>query len=159
MTRSVSELAKIAEDNKDFGKAELLLREYRQVVNDDLEAERRYGDLLAKSKAQEQRLQAVGIYNGILRKDPGNSEVRRLLTDLLFDLGSFGNTAHELQILLKPTEVPGYEPKPEDGHLEFLMAQCEEKAGSEPGGEKKIEMPSRTTRKQLPTPSLAVNWN
>ena len=45
----------------------------------------------------------------------------------------------ELKILLEPTKAPGYKPTPADGHLEFLMGQCQEKAGSEPGSEKLFE--------------------
>ena len=65
--------------------------------------------------------------------------MRRRKAKLLFDMERFKQASEQLQILLEPTKAANYKPEPEDGALEFMMAQCQEKAGSEPGSERLFE--------------------
>lgn len=117
--------AEQASKQGDFKAAEEHYLQHIQVFPDDLDAKLKYAEILArKNKTPARTNQAMGLYDDILKRDPGRLDVRRLLAELQATSGSSGlvkTGRGNLTILLNA--------KPKDGELEYLMGRCEETLG------------------------------
>jgi len=125
LARSVVEEADRAKKEGDLAKAELLLKGHLVNVPDDLDVRFQYANLIleiAKTPARQE--QALGIYNGILRRSTGLVTVRKRLMELQFEMGQYRRAQDELVILLGGNPLAS-----EDGYLQFLMGQCYEVLG------------------------------
>ena len=144
--------AELAVDKQDFVKAEAIYVEYLQHFPTDLEVQIKYANTLLKaSKSLMAQSEAYGIYTHILTRASGREDVRRLLMQLKIDTGRFVSTGGgddgadvDLMILLKSSSANPMlsSAKDEDqfrnllsspdGHLQFLLGQCYERAGDDP---------------------------
>jgi tetratricopeptide (TPR) repeat protein len=144
--------AELAVDKQDFVKAEAIYVEYLQHFPTDLEVQIKYANALLKaSKSLMAQSEAYGIYTHILTRASGREDVRRLLMQLKIDTGRFVSTGGrddgadvDLMILLKSSSANPMlsSAKDEDqfrnllsspdGHLQFLLGQCYERAGDDP---------------------------
>lgn len=76
LARSVAEQADSAAKAGDFGKAEKLYWEHLVVVPDDVKIQIKYADVLLKEDSSPRRqFEALQIYDGILRRNPGHEDV------------------------------------------------------------------------------------
>ena len=137
---------------QDFVKAEAIFGEYLQHFPTDLEIQIKYANTLLKaSKSLMAQSEAYQIYTNILKRASGREDVRRLLLQLKIDTGRLVSSNgrddgadFDLKILLKSSSL---NPKllssndedqfknllsSPDGHLQFLLGQCYEKAGDDP---------------------------
>ena len=144
--------AEVAIHEQEFVKAEAIFREYLQHFPTDLEIQIKYANTLLKaSKSLMAQSEAYQIYNNILTRASGREDVRRLLMQLKIDTGRFVSSSGrddgadvDLKILLKSSSL---NPKlsssndedqfknllsSPDGHLQFLLGQCYERAGDDP---------------------------
>ena len=106
---------------KEFANAEKLYWEHLVNVPDDVEVQLKYAALLLKgAPSPKQQHEALQIYNGILRRDPGREDVRRRLMELNFTANRLTGEGAEadLRILLAKEENKN------DGNLMFLMGRC-----------------------------------
>ena len=84
----------------------------------------KYADALLKADPSPKRQdEALQIYAGILRRNPGRDDVRRKRMELKIAMGRFhdgrdGAAEADLKILLNREENKN------DGHLLFLMGRC-----------------------------------
>jgi cellulose synthase operon protein C len=144
--------AELAVDKQDFVKAEAIYVEYLQHFPTDLEVQIKYANALLKaSKSLMAQSEAYGIYTNILTRASGREDVRRLLMQLKIDTGRFVSSGGrsdgadvDLMILLKSSSANPMlsSAKDEDqfrnllsssdGHLQFLLGQCYERAGDDP---------------------------
>jgi tetratricopeptide (TPR) repeat protein len=117
--RSFLELAESAEEDGRLSEAAHYLDLYLRCVPQDTEALARYGQIVDKlARSQRQRLQALAIFERVLRRDPSRADIRRQLVGSAMDLGSYTQAADNLLILLKAA--------PNDGDLEYRLAVCYE---------------------------------
>ncbi len=114
--------ADLAAEAGDWERAEELYLQHTQVFPDDLEAKLKYANaLLERSKTPARMGRAVGIYDGVLAREPGRDDARRRLAEILVESGSARDlidARSHLAILLRAA--------PEDGDLEYLMGRCEQ---------------------------------
>ena len=84
----MAEQADSAAKKGDFAKAERLYREHLVVVPDDVEIQIKYADVLLKGTPSPKRqAEALQIYAGILRRNPGRDDVRRKQMELKIAMG------------------------------------------------------------------------
>ena len=88
----------------------------------DVEALVRYARLLeGGGRDESSRAMIVGIYEKVLRQDPGRAEVRRNLIELLIEQQEYGEAK------LHAESLAGSDPK--DGVAKLLLGRCEEGLG------------------------------
>ena len=129
----VTRLAKAKADEADdavkkgkFAKAEQLYREHLMVVPSDDDIREKYADALLKAASlpsKQQQFEALQIYASIIRRNPGDNDVRRKQMELKVAMGRFhddrgGAAEEDLKTLLKADESEN------DGKLLFLMGRC-----------------------------------
>ena len=137
LAKSVVDEAEIAEKKGDLVEAESRLRGHLQNVPNNLDVQFKYANLLLRmGKTPQRQEDALRIYNGILSRDPGNTDVRRRMMELLFEMGRYvsaqGLSAQgELLILLGSQPLEN-----KDGDLQFRMGRCYEQAGDWANAEK-----------------------
>jgi cellulose synthase operon protein C len=121
LAQSVAEQADSAAKEGDFPKAEKLYGEHLKVVPNDTDIQIKYADMLLKALPllPKRQADALEIYNGILTRNPGRDDVRRLQMELKFAMGREGAES-DLNILLSKPENKN------DGALLFLMGQSSE---------------------------------
>jgi cellulose synthase operon protein C len=124
MAQGVVARADRAAEQGDFIKAVDLYSQHLAVVKNDVEVRLKLADTSLKIDRSQRRLQeALAIYEGILGQYPGRTDVRRRAAQTAVEMGGgmFEKARGYLKSLLETT--------PDDGHLEYLMARCNEQDG------------------------------
>ncbi len=122
MAQGVVAQAERAVAQGDFVKAVDLYTQYLTVVPNDVEVRLKLADASLKIDRSQKRLQdALAIYEGILNQYPGRTDVRRRAAETAVEMGMYEKARGYLKSLL--------ESAPDDGHLEYLMARCDEQNG------------------------------
>ena len=117
LAKNVLAEADLAADKGDYAKAENLYWQHLEVFPNDVDVRIKYADAHLKvAKTFDRRSDALEIYGGILRRNPGRDDARRRLMELDLDMGRFPDARTELAILLKRAE--------NDGDLNFKMGRC-----------------------------------
>ena len=122
MAQGVVARADRAVEQGDFVKAVDLYSQHLAVMRDDVEVRLKLADASLKIDRSQKRLQdALAIYEGILNQYPGRADVRRRAAETAVEMGMYEKARGYLKSLL--------ESAPDDGHLEYLMARCDEQDG------------------------------
>jgi cellulose synthase operon protein C len=114
-----------AAEKGDFVRAGELYLQHLAVMPNDMEVRLKYADVSVKADRSQKRLQeAMQTYEDIIRQFPQRTDVRRRAAETASEIGG-GMSAERARDLLKSLlETAG-----DDGHLEYLMAQCHERDG------------------------------
>jgi tetratricopeptide (TPR) repeat protein len=143
MALSVLDEAQEAEKAGDFDGAIRKYQERLAVVPGDEATKERLADVLQKGNKDEGRqAQASQLYAEILTRNPGRSDIRRRLAELLVERSLFKDARLHLEILreklLKSDGKDGTSGGT-DGGLYFLLGRCEEEMGDFKEAEKSFQ--------------------
>jgi Tfp pilus assembly protein PilF len=116
--RQLLPLAGAAEERGDTAEAARFLGNYLTLAPDDVDAQVRYGDLLARLPGPTAGARALAVYEQVLHRQPGRAEVRRRLVQLALELERFGDARAHLAILMRAA--------PDDSELELALGRCED---------------------------------
>ena len=120
MARGVVARADRAVERGDFAAAAELYAQHLAILPNDAEVQIKYADSIIKIDRSPKRLQeALAVYEGVLNRFPGREDVRRRAAETAAEMGAVPKARHHLTSLLKTSQG--------DGHLEYLMGQCEER--------------------------------
>ena len=126
--------AKKAESNHDLEKTRVYLVRYLSYRPNDLESLAWYGGVLQKqATTDEQRDQALKVYQRVVARGGQTPELRRELAALAVQLGQFGIARNAVEGLVTPAS-PGakLQPSPAEAELRYLLGRCQEAGGRYP---------------------------
>jgi len=122
MARSVLDEAQGAEKSGDYEAAIRKFRERLAVVPNDEVAKEKLADVLLKgSKDVARQTQAAQLYDELLTRNPGRSDIRRRQVQLAVERSQYREAQPSLSILLRADD--------KDGGLHFLLGRCQEELG------------------------------
>jgi tetratricopeptide (TPR) repeat protein len=115
--------ADAAETQQRPDRAARYLRMYVGYRPEDVDARVRYGQLLDRmARSDRNRADVIAVYEQVLIRDPGRSDTRRRVTELLLASGQWDDAAQHLKLLFDQV-------KPPDAELRELAGRAAEGRG------------------------------
>lgn len=124
MAQGVVAQAMLAEKEGNYARAVELYQEHLAVVPDDLDVQLKFAEANLKASTSPNRYSdALSTYWNVLARFPGREDVRRRAAEVAIEAGdnALEVARNHLGVLMKSNKT--------DGHLEYLLAQCDDKEG------------------------------
>lgn len=97
LMEEVRRAAEVGDTDRQFQ----VLKQYLQLVPDDMDALALYGGLLEASPSRRDRWRAIRLYEKVVDEAPRRTDVRRRLAGLLLEMGDYKQARRNLDLLLE----------------------------------------------------------